>query len=157
LRSRIDIDVDAPGDVVLELACDVSRWPSLLPHYRKVTILSHDGAATVARMKAIRSMGPFDFPVGWSARTWSDESDPDDLQLRFIHTAGPTRTMDVTWHITPRGTKASNVAIVHDFQRSLPLVGSQIFPTVVDRLFVRPIASRTLATFKRLAEAQVAS
>ncbi len=29
---------------------------------------------------------------------------------------------------------------------------TDLFPRVVDRLFVRPIAGRTLATFKKLAE-----
>ena len=62
--------------------------------------------------------------------------------------------MDVTWHITPRGATGSNVAIVHDFVRPLPLVGPNLFPGIVDRLFVRPIAGRTLATFKRLAESE---
>jgi hypothetical protein len=62
--------------------------------------------------------------------------------------------MDVTWHITPRGTGGSNIAIVHDFARPLPLLGRELFPAVVDRFFVRPIAGQTLATFKRLAEAK---
>jgi ribosome-associated toxin RatA of RatAB toxin-antitoxin module len=154
LRSRIEIDVDAPGCVVFDMARDVRRWPALLPHYRKVTVLSRNGSGLVASMRANRRVGPFGIPVGWSARTWADATDNDDLQLRFVHTAGPTRGMDVTWHITPRGADGSNVAIVHDFVRPLPLVGDELFPAVVDRLFVRPIAGRTLATFKRLAEAK---
>jgi hypothetical protein len=43
--------------------------------------------------------------------------------------------------------------IEHDFARSLPLVGDRLLPWIVDRWFTRPIASRTLATFKTLAEA----
>jgi ribosome-associated toxin RatA of RatAB toxin-antitoxin module len=154
LRSQIEIDVDAPGRGVFDLAQDVGQWPAVLPHYRKVTILSLNAGSLTARMKATRFLGPLGFPVSWRARTWADASDPDDLRLRFVHTGGPTRGMDVTWHITPRGAGGSHVAIVHDFERPLPLVGSDLFPAVVDRLFVRPIAGQTLATFKRLAESQ---
>lgn len=103
-------------------------------------------------MTAVRQFGPLGVPVTWTARTWSDASDAADLRLRFVHTGGPTRGMDVTWHITPAGTHASNVAIVHDFSRHMALLGDELFPHIVDRWFVRPIAGRTLATFKRLAE-----
>jgi hypothetical protein len=65
--------------------------------------------------------------------------------------------MDVTWHITAREAGGTNVAIVHDFVRRLPVIGGELFPRLVDRLFVRPIAGRTLATFKRLAEARVST
>jgi hypothetical protein len=58
--------------------------------------------------------------------------------------------MDVTWHIDPRtddgGT--THVVIEHDFRPRLPG-----FAAFVDRFFTRPIAGRTLATFKALAEA----
>jgi hypothetical protein len=55
--------------------------------------------------------------------------------------------MDVTWRIepVPGGTR---VEIDHDFRPAVPL-----FAVIVDRFFTRPIASRTLATFRDLAEA----
>jgi ribosome-associated toxin RatA of RatAB toxin-antitoxin module len=151
LRSRIEIDVDAPGQRVFDLARDVRRWPQLLPHYKQVTVKSRDGGVVVATMRAVRSLGPLKVPVAWRSRTWSEGDDARDLRLRFVHVAGATRGMDVTWHITPR-EGGSKVAIVHDFSRRLPLLGTELFPAVVDRLFVKPIAGRTLATFKELAE-----
>ena len=102
-------------------------------------------------MHAVRSIGRWGVPVAWVSDQWADESDADDLRLRFRHVAGPTRGMDVTWHIRADAAGAS-VAIVHDFKRRLPLLGDEVFPVVVDRLFVQPIAARTLATFKELAE-----
>jgi hypothetical protein len=55
--------------------------------------------------------------------------------------------MDVTWRIEPtaRGTR---VTIEHVFEPRLPLLGM-----IVQGVFVRPIAGRTLATFKAIAEA----
>ena len=154
MRSRIEIDVDARGQRVFDLARDVTQWPALLPHYRKVTVLSRDGGELTAAMHATRQVGPLGIPVRWRARTWAEGADPEDLRLRFVHTGGATRGMDVTWHITPRGSAGSHVVIEHDFVRPLPLIGTELFPAIVDRFFVRPIAARTLATFKRLAESE---
>jgi hypothetical protein len=59
--------------------------------------------------------------------------------------------MDVTWRIEP--TEAGcRVEIEHDFRpRFAP------WAAIIDRLFVRPIAGRTLATFGSIAEAVVAT
>ena len=46
----------------------------------------------------------------------------------------------------------SRVTIEHDFSRPLPIVRAELVPRLIDRLFVRPIAGRTLARFKLLAE-----
>lgn len=153
MRTRIEIDIDAPGEKVFELARDVTRWPVLLPHYKKVTVQSRDGARAVMTMRAVRPIGRFGLPVAWRSRTWAEGTDTNDLRLRFVHVAGATTGMDVTWHITPRGDAGSHVVIEHDFCRRLPLLGDDLYPSVVDRFFVRPIARRTLATFKKLAEA----
>jgi ribosome-associated toxin RatA of RatAB toxin-antitoxin module len=133
VRSEIAIDVAASPRRIFDLAKQVDRWPQLLPHYRQVTVESHDG---------------------WTAEEWSDATDLADLQLRFHHVRGLTRDMHVTWHIRPRdGDPArARITIEHVFSRSLPLFGSELFPRFVDRFFVRPIAARTLATFKQLAE-----
>ena len=55
--------------------------------------------------------------------------------------------MDVTWTIEPAGG-GTRVDIAHDFRPRVPG-----FAAFVDRAFTRPIAGRTLATFKALAEA----
>jgi hypothetical protein len=107
-------------------------------------------------MQAVRPLGPLNVPVSWTAEQWTDDSNPTDLQLRFHHVRGPTRDMHVTWHIREAGESGrSRVTIEHVFSRRLPLVGAaDVWPAIVDRLFVRPIAGRTLATFKKLAEQQ---
>jgi ribosome-associated toxin RatA of RatAB toxin-antitoxin module len=154
VRSEIGIDVDAAPARVFELASHLDQWPDLLPHYRSVTVESHDGARLRARMVAVRRFGVVDVPVSWTAEQWADAADAMDLQLRFHHVRGATRDMHVTWHIRPRDGQAdkARVTIEHVFSRPLPVLGPDAMPAVIDRFFVRPIAGRTLATFKRLAE-----
>lgn len=153
VHAEISINVAAPARVVFELARDITRWPDLLPHYRKVTVDSRNGERLTASMRAVRPFGKLrtGIPVRWQSEQWSDDADADDLRLRFIHVAGATRGMDVSWHIRPTKT-GCRVTIEHDFLRSLPFLGDELFAQVIDRFFVRPIAGRTLATFKSLAE-----
>ncbi len=152
MLTSIGIDVSAPGQRVFDLARDVSRWPQLLPHYRSVTVERRSGERVVARMVAVRPvLGPLGLPVAWRAEQWGDATDPDDLRLCFRHLRGVTRGMDVTWHIRPSG-HGCRVTIEHAFRRRLPLVGDEALPAFVDRFFTRSIATRTLRTFKALAE-----
>lgn len=151
MRTEIGIDISAPAQNVFDLARDISRWPQLLPHYRKVTVHSRSSGRLIATMAAFRPWWRIGVPVWWRSEQWADESDPGDLRLHFAHLAGATKGMTVTWHLRPT-TGGCRVTIEHIFRRRLPLLGDELFPRVVDRLFVRPIAGRTLATFKQLAE-----
>lgn len=151
MRTSIRIEIDAPPERVFRLCRDVTTWSRLLPHYRKVFVHGRHADRLVAQMVAVRTFGPLSMPVTWRAALWSDDSDPADLRLRFHHVRGVTAGMDVTWHIRPSGG-GSTVEIEHDFRRHIPLLGYEVLPKVVDRFFVRPIARRTLATFKRLSE-----
>jgi ribosome-associated toxin RatA of RatAB toxin-antitoxin module len=152
MHTEISIDVDRPPRTVFDLARDISRWPLVLPHYRKVTVESRNDDRLTATMAAVRPIWrKIGIPVWWRSQQWADDADADDLRLRFKHVAGATKGMDVTWHIRATGA-GSRVTIEHEFTRHLPLLGDTLFPRVVDRLFVRPIAGRTLATFKKLAE-----
>ena len=150
MHTEIGIDVAAPPELVFRLARDVERWPRLLPHYVAVEPIERgEDGSLVARMVARRPLVPFlglGLPVAWRSRTWSE---PDRLRLRFRHRGGATHGMDVTWRIEPLdGGTGARVTIEHDFRPRLP--GWAAF---VDRLFTRPIAGRTLATFRALAEA----
>ena len=152
MRSTIGVDVEAPPELVFRLARDVERWPRLLPHYVAVRPLErHADGSLVAEMVARRPLVPLlglSIPVAWRARTWSEGP---ECRLRFIHRGGATNGMDVTWRILARGGGA-RIEIDHDFR---PRFGP--WARVVDRAFTRPIASRTLATFKAIAEAVAAT
>jgi ribosome-associated toxin RatA of RatAB toxin-antitoxin module len=148
MRSEIGIDVAAPPDLVFRLARDIERWPRLLPHYAAVSVEErlHDGS-TVAQLVARRPLVPvlgLGLPVAWRSRSWSESQ---TRRLRFVHRGGATNGMDVTWRIEPAGD-GTRVTIEHDFR---PRIAP--WAAIVDRLFTRPIAGRTLATFKALAEA----
>ena len=150
MRSEIAIDIEAPADLVFALAHDVERWSTLLPHYVRSRAGAHDARGRpvvefIARRPLVPVLG-LGLPVVWWSRTWNE---PETRQLRFEHVAGATRGMDVTWRIEPTGDGAAcRVTIEHEFAPRLPG-----FAGFVDRFFTRPIAGRTLATFKALAEA----
>ncbi len=148
MHSEIDIRIAASPALVFRLARDVTRWADLLPHYTRSAAIGHraDGSIVadfVARRPLIPVLG-LGLPVAWRSRTWSE---PAACRLRFLHVAGATKGMDVTWRIEPEGAGA-HVVIEHDFAPRIPGLA-----VVVDRFFTRPIAERTLATFKAIAEA----
>ena len=151
MKSTIAIEVEAPASLVFRLARDIERWPRLLPHYVRVRPIARDGdGSLVAEMVARRSFVPalgLGVPVAWRSRTWNE---PAALRLRFVHLGGATNGMDVTWRIEP-APRGCRVSIDHDFR---PRVAGWAW--FVDRVFTRPIATRTLATFGALAEALAA-
>ena len=151
MHSSISIDVAAPAGLVFRLARDTERWSTLLPHYvRSRGIERRPDGSIVVGFIAIRSLIPVlgvGIPVAWRARTWSE---PETLRLRFVHLAGATRGMDVTWRIESVGP-ACRVTIEHAFSPRLPG-----FARFVDMVFTRPIAGRTLRTFRAIAEGAAA-
>jgi ribosome-associated toxin RatA of RatAB toxin-antitoxin module len=147
-RSTLAIDIAAPPDLVFRLARDPLRWPALLPHYSRARLVERttDGpiiAEFVARRPLIGLLG-LGLPVAWRSRAWAE---PTERRLRFVHRGGATDGMDVTWRIEPTAA-GTRVTIEHAFPTRMPVVAA-----LVQNLFVRPIAGRTLATFKALAEA----
>ena len=150
MRTTVVTDMAAPAELVFQLAGDPRRWPHLLPHYVLVREVSRRDGRVVCDFVARRSLLPMvglGIPVGWRARTWTE---PERMRIRFHHLGGATRGMEVTWRIepTPGGCR---VMIEHDFR---PRVTG--WARMVDALFTRPIASRTLRSFKSIAEAMAA-
>jgi hypothetical protein len=154
VRSTIGIDVEAPAALVFGLARDVERWPDLLAHYvsARRQAAPDPGGRLLVRFVARRPLVPvlgLGLPVAWRALTWAE---PAALRLRFVHRGGATGGMDVTWRIAETGDGRCRVEIEHDFRPRIPG-----WAWLIDRAFTRPIAGRTLATFRALAEAVVRS
>lgn len=153
MRSAIGIDIAAAADLVFRLARDVERWPDLLPHYvaaRRSGPPDADGrvvVAFVARRPLVPVLG-LGLPVAWRSLTWSEA---EGRRLRFVHRGGATGGMDVTWRIEERAGDGCRVEIEHDFRPRIPG-----WAWLIDRLFTRAIAGRTLATFRSIAEAVAA-
>jgi hypothetical protein len=160
MHSTIGIDIAAPPELVYWVARDVTRWERLLPHYaRSVAVRAAPAAGAragrhdelvcdfIARRPFVPVLG-IGIPVTWRSRTWHE---PETRRLRFVHVAGATKGMDVTWTIEPvtlaDGRPGTRVEIAHAFAPAIPG-----FAAFVDAVFTRPIAGRTLATFRAIAE-----
>jgi ribosome-associated toxin RatA of RatAB toxin-antitoxin module len=150
--SPVSIDIAVPSEFVFRLARDPLRWATLLPHYSRSKLVRRepDGtvlASFVARRPLVPVLG-LGIPVAWRSRSWSD---PERLELRFHHVGGATDGMDATWRIVPT-VDGCRVTIEHAYRP-----GSGPLGWIIDRVFARPIARRTLATFRSIAEALVES
>ncbi|TAM62139.1 hypothetical protein EPN52_01020 [bacterium] len=135
------LEVAALPHTVYDAVAAVERWPSFLPHYRYVRQNADGSFAMAARRGWI--------PVRWAARV---EGDPSLPALRFRHTAGWTRGMEVCWRFEP-SCGGTQVTIVHDLDtRTQPLAGEWFARRVVGEFFVEAIARRTLHYVKELLE-----
>jgi ribosome-associated toxin RatA of RatAB toxin-antitoxin module len=129
---------------VVELAFDLPRWPSFLPHYRWVTVLAEEGDRKTVEMACWRGF----IPLRWRSHLWVM---PEAGRMRFLHIAGPARGMDVEWEVRQEGEEVY-VAIRHDLALQVPLVRTPIGRWIVAEVFVKAVAGRTLACLKRAVE-----
>jgi ribosome-associated toxin RatA of RatAB toxin-antitoxin module len=145
MEMRNTIDIAAPAATIYGFAAMTERWPEFLPHYRSVRVLEARGAEKLVAMAAWRDL----IPISWTARQTDDPVTP---RIDFVHVAGWTRGMDVTWHFTPipGGTR---VTIDHRLQFAFPVAAEFLGERVVGGYFVHDVASKTLRRMKELAEA----
>ena len=159
------ISISAPLDRVFGVARDVERWPSFLPHYRRVRFLTRGpdgGGGGTVEMAAWRPFGLLRWPAWWVSEMTID---PARLEIRYRHVRGITRGMDVTWRLRGtegvaaqrhRGTVGTvEVEIVHSWDGpGWPLMGRAVAALVIGPVFIHGIAARTLAGIKRIAEGE---
>jgi ribosome-associated toxin RatA of RatAB toxin-antitoxin module len=138
--------IAAAPSVVFEAAADVERWPTILGHYRWVTMLDRRPDGGVVEMSANRPFGPLNWPTWWVSEMWIDRA---RMEVRYTHVRGITRGMDVIWRIVPEGS-GSHVTIVHTWTGPRwPLISWIAANWVIGPVFVHGIASRTLAGIAR--------
>jgi ribosome-associated toxin RatA of RatAB toxin-antitoxin module len=141
--------VTAPIDTVFRVAADVERWPEFLRHYRWVRMHERTERGGTVEMAAWRPFGPLKYPTWWVSKM---EVAPEQHEVRYRHTGGITKGMDVVWRIAPAGNDV-DVTIVHEWDGpAWPLIGRIAANWVIGPVFIHGIASRTLAGVKRKAE-----
>lgn len=145
--THLSIDIKAPAAHIYGLAQDVAQWPSILPHYASVRVVSETDNERVAVMSARRDW----LPVRWMAKQHLLPSIP---RIEFIHLSGWAKGMRVAWlfDTLPHGTR---VTITHDLEPlKLFIVRNWLGREIIAKQFIAPIASRTLASIKAEAEAR---
>jgi ribosome-associated toxin RatA of RatAB toxin-antitoxin module len=145
--------VHAEPETIFELASKVEDWPSILPHYRWVRVLSDDGRGRrLVEMAARRDvLGRLGFPLHWTAL---ETMRPAEHRIEFEHVRGITRGMSVAWTLVRApGDAAVEVQIRHVFWPRWA-VPDGLVRQVVGEYFVNGVAQRTLAIIARLAESR---
>ena len=145
--------VRAPADLCFEVAADVERWPSILPHYRWVRFRDKKGFGTgTVEMSAYRQ-----FPAGLNYPTWwvsQMRADAVEHAVYYTHVEGITRGMDVKWELQPRGSETF-IRLFHTWDGpAWPLIRTAAAKLVILPHFVSAIAQRTLAGVAREAESR---
>lgn len=149
MRTIDRIRMRAPLARVLHAAEEVERWPELLAHYRWVRILDRRGERTIVEMAAWRPFGVVNYPTWWVSEMWVDRRAP---AVHYRHVRGITTGMDVIWRFVQQGEE-TEVTIVHDWTGPRwPLIGKLAAGSVIGPVFIRGIASRTLAGIRRAVE-----
>jgi ribosome-associated toxin RatA of RatAB toxin-antitoxin module len=142
--------VRAPVATVFTIVRDVENWPAHLSHYRYVRFRrkTTDGGGIV-EMSANRPFGVVDWPTWWLCEMQVDQARP---AVRFRHTGGITKEMDVEWSFTPV-EGGTHVKLLHVWDGPhWPLIGVVAATAIIGPVFIHGIASRTLAGLAREAE-----
>lgn len=120
----------------------------ILPHYRRVRFTERRPDGGIVEMAAWRPFGPLDWPTWWVSEM---RIDWERREVRYRHIRGLTRGMEVLWRVVPEGTGA-RATIVHEWAGPRwPLIRRPAADWVIGPVFVRGIASRTLAGIGRAA------
>jgi ribosome-associated toxin RatA of RatAB toxin-antitoxin module len=143
-HSTNEIFIRGTAEQVMELAFDLPRWPSFLPHYRWVRVLERKDDRQTVEMACWRGF----VPLKWRSHLWVR---PEARRMRFLHVAGPARGMEVEWSVEPEG-EGVRVTIRHDLTLETPVIRSAPGRWVVGEVFVSAVAGRTLACLKQAVE-----
>ena len=150
MNSISSIVIQAPPEKIFALVSQLSRWPEFLPHYRFVRTISEVTAGKPGWTGLHMSAKGGWFPVAWKALF---RADPSTHALEFEHIAAFTKGMQVIWKLKqiPEGTL---VEIHHDLRFRIAGLGFLLEP-ILQHGFIEPVASLTLATFKKHLEGQL--
>jgi len=140
VRTENSILIKAPLDKVFKTTSNLLLWPKVLPHYRWIRVLQLADDGLVVQMAARRGW----LPIQWTSRFQVDSKIPE---LRFVHLKAFTRGMKVRWSYTPTPDGVL-VKISHELERASAF-GRWFAHRVLGKLFIEPVATRTLFHFKQ--------
>jgi len=143
VRTENSIVIRAPIERFFQATSDLLLWPKVLPHYRWIRVLKAGDDGLIVKMAARRGW----LPIQWTSRF---QVDPNVPELYFEHLKAFTRGMKVHWTYTPTSDGVL-VSISHELERA-SAVGRWFAHRVLDEMFIRPVATRTLSCFKQYLE-----
>jgi ribosome-associated toxin RatA of RatAB toxin-antitoxin module len=151
MHSENSIVINASPERIFEVASNLERWPSILPHYRWITYLKRSANRNVVIMAARRAvpmLAGVGIPIQWTSE---QEIDREKMEIRFHHLKAFTKGMHVVWTFTPTQT-GTEVRIVHDLQSNIPVLRKLIAEPIIGRFFIHFIANQTLEHMKAFME-----
>jgi len=151
MHSENSILMKASPGRIFDVASDLSAWPAMLPHYRRITYVNRSGDRNVVVMAATRALpvlAGVGIPVRWTSK---QEIDRERMEIRFHHLRAFTKGMRVRWSFTP-SENGTEVRIVHDLRSTIPFFGRLIVEPIIGRFFVHFIANQTLRHMKTFVE-----
>jgi ribosome-associated toxin RatA of RatAB toxin-antitoxin module len=128
---------------IFEVAADLEKWPTFLPHYRYIHYLERGANRNVVKMAARRG----NIPVSWVSE---EVIDPDKYEVRFRHLKAWTKGMEVVWTFTEQPSGVL-VSIAHDLHFRIPPL-SPIAEPIIGGFFISYVANQTLKHMKAYVE-----
>jgi len=137
------IVIDAPADLIYELAKDQERFPQFMPDVESVTVVERHPDRVLTRWKTLIEDAPIE---------WLEEDRFDDATLRIDYKLleGDLDTFEGTWTFAS-DTGGTRVALDVTYDFGVPTLAELIGPTLEKK--VRENAEMMLAALKTEAEA----
>jgi coenzyme Q-binding protein COQ10 len=142
VESRIVID--APAQLVYELAKDQEHFPQFMPDVESVTILERHPEYVISRWKTLVE----EAPIEW---TEQDRFDDGALRIDYRLIEGDLDKFEGSWTFEHREGR-THVALGVDYDFGVPTLAELIGPTLEKK--VRENSEMMLAALKRQAEAR---
>jgi coenzyme Q-binding protein COQ10 len=140
VESRIVID--APAEVVYELAKDQERFPEFMPDVETVTVIERRPGGAVSRWKTLVE----EAPIEW---TEEDRFDDDALRIDYKLIEGDLDKFEGAWTFEHRDGR-THVRLGVDYDFGVPTLAELIGPTLEKK--VRENSEMMLEALKRQAE-----
>ena len=135
--------MNAPKLRIFEVAADLEKWPTFLPHYRYIHYLERGSNRNVVRMAARRG----NIPVSWVSE---EVIDTDKYEVRFRHLKAWTKGMEVVWTFVEQPSGVL-VSIAHELHFRIPPL-SPIAEPIIGGFFISYVANQTLKHMKAYVE-----